>query len=204
MGWNKVMAKINYKSGVFPAQAYADDSVCVGDKARIYVLSGYETDCVIVDIIKRNVTFDHKCARVLDKVDKPNNNTILKEEMIMFGAKTVEVKHVGSARTMVLATELELEVGQMVVYESDNGMHVGVVINTEPDTITASYWVIDIVDMTAHEARKAKAKQAAILKKKLDAKKKQFQDFELLRLIAASDPETATMLEEYTNLIGGK
>lgn len=199
MAWNKVLARVNYRSGIYTAQAYADESVCVGDHVKVRVVSGYETTCIVTEIIKENVTFDHRCAQILDN----SNNTILKEDMIMFGAKTVEVKHVCSARVMVVATDLNLEVGQMVVYESDNGMHVGVVTNTEPDNISAQYWVVDVVDMTAHEGRKAKAKQASLLKKKLDAKKKQFQDIELLRLIAASDPETKAMLDEYTTLIGG-
>lgn len=122
----------------------------------------------------------------------------------MFGAKTVEVKHVSSARIGVYYTDLDLQVGQTVVYETDNGMHVGVVTNADPDDTSAQYWVVDIVDMTEHEARIERTKQAKKLKAKLDAKRRQFQDIEVLRLIAANDPETAKMLDEYTKLISGK
>jgi hypothetical protein len=200
MAWNKVMAKTKYKSGTFPVQAYADDSVCVGDKARILVLAGYECDCEIIDIVKRNVRFGKDSGQILEV----KHHTILKEENIMFGAKTVEVKHVSSARTGIYYTDLDLQVGQTVVYESDNGMHVGVVTNIDPDAISAQTWIVDLVDMTEHEARIERTKQAKKLKAKLDAKRKQFQDIELLRLIAANDPETAAILSEYTKLIGGK
>ena len=121
----------------------------------------------------------------------------------MFGAKTVEVKHVSSGRSGIFYTDLDLQVGQTVVYESENGMHVGVVTNADPDAVSAQTWIVDIVDMTAHEQRIERTKQAKKLKAKLDAKRKQFQDIELLRLIAANDPETAAMLSEYTKLIGG-
>jgi len=200
MGWNKVMARTKYKSGTFPVQAYADDSVCVGDKARILVLSGYETNCEIIDIIKRDVRFAKDSAQILEV----KQHKILKEEDIMFGAKTVEVKHVSSARSGIFYTDLDLQVGQTVVYESENGMHVGVVTNADPDAVSAQTWIVDIVDMTAHEQRIERTKQAKKLKAKLDAKRKQFQDIELLRLIAANDPETAALLSEYTKLIGGK
>ena len=200
MGWNIVVAKTTYKSGTFPVRAYADDSVCVGDKARMLVLGGYEADCEIIDIVQYGVKFGKQHGQILEV----KQHKILKEEDIMFGAKTVEVKHVSSARIGTYFTDLDLQVGQTVVYESDNGMHVGVVTNTDPDAVSAQTWIVDTVDLTEHEARIERVKQAKKLKAKLDAKRKQFQDIELLRLIAASDPETADMLAEYTKLVGGK
>lgn len=199
MGWNLVMLKTKYSSGTFPVKAYADDSVCVGDTAKMLALNGTTNDCTVTKIIARDVKFTKQHAQVLDVKQRK----ILKEEDIMFGAKTVEVKHVSSARTGIYYTDLDLKVGQTVVYESDNGMHVGVVTDTDPDNITAQTWIVDVVDLTEHEARIARVKEAKKLKQKLDAKRKQFQDIELLRLIAASDPETAEILEQYTKLVGG-
>lgn len=130
-----------------------------------------------------------------------------KETVIMFGCKTVEVKHISSNRKGIFYTDMDLNNGDIVVYESeyDNGqlaMHVGVVTNNDPDVLTAKNYIVDIVHTDMHEARKKRIKEAAKLRMKLEAKKKQLQDMELLRLIAANDPETKALLDEYTSLIG--
>lgn len=96
-----------------------------------------------------------------------------KEDLIMFAnQKTVEVKHISSGRVGIFYTDMNLRVGDVVVYE-----------RTQIDKNTAK------------ELKKIKAK--------LDQKKKQFQDMELLRLIAQSDPETAQLLETYNNVLNG-
>lgn len=150
-----------------------------------------------------------KC-HVLENVTK---KIFDKETIIMAGTKTVEVKHISSNRKNILYTDLGLQVGTVVVYERRGGtennqqadtMSVGIVTNVDPDAVTATHWVVDIIDMTNHEERKERLRRAAKVKAKLDAKKKQFQDIELLRLIAQSDPETAGLLEEYNQLLVGK
>lgn len=129
-----------------------------------------------------------------------------KENVIMFGSKTVEVQHISSLRTGIFYTDLDLHNNDIVVYEAPSrdgtvAMHVGRVINEDPDVVTAKFYVVDVVDMAQYEARKARIKEAGKLRAKLEAKKKQYQDIELLRLIAASDPETKQMLDKYTSLI---
>ena len=126
--------------------------------------------------------------------------------------KTVEVKHISSGRVGIFYTDMNLQVGDVVVYERtqidksttreisdkdiDNQWSVGVVTNADPDCVTAQTWVIDVVDTS-------RAKELKKIKAKLDQKKKQFQDMELLRLIAQSDPETAQLLETYNNVLNG-
>ena len=133
--------------------------------------------------------------------------------------KTVEVKHISSGRVGIFYTDMNLQVGDVVVYERtqidkntareisdkdmDNQWSVGVITNADPDCVTAQTWVIDVVDTSRHEQRKAAAKELKKIKAKLDQKKKQFQDMELLRLIAQSDPETAQLLETYNNVLNG-
>lgn len=148
-----------------------------------------------------------KC-HVLENVTKKIYN---KETIIMANTKTVEVRHISSNRKGIYYTDMELPEGALVVYERpDNNserettMSVGIVVNTDPDAVTATYWVVDVVNTMAHEERKERIKKATKVKAKLDAKKKQFQDIELLRLIAQSDPETAALLDEYNGLLGGK
>ena len=127
-----------------------------------------------------------------------------KEDLIIFAnQKTVEVKHISSGRVGIFYTDMNLQVGDVVVYERtqidkntareisdkdiDNQWSVGVVTNADPDCVTAQTWVIDVVDTSrAKELKKIKAK-----------------DMELLRLIAQSDPETAQLLETYNNVLNG-
>ena len=143
-----------------------------------------------------------------------------KEDLIMFAnQKTVEVKHISLGRVGIFYTDMNLQAGDVVVYERtqidksttieisdkdmDNQWSVGIVTNAYPDCVTAQTWVIDVVDTSRHEQRKAAAKELKKIKAKLDQKKKQFQDMELLRLIAQSDPETAQLLEIYNNVLNG-
>lgn len=118
--------------------------------------------------------------------------------------KTVEVQHISSDRVGVFYTDLDLKVGDVVVYERGAGQQwsVGKVINIDPDCLTADRWIIDLVDTAQAEQRKATEKQLKKLKAKLDYKKSQYQDIELLRLIANNDPETAELLEQYSKLLG--
>ena len=134
--------------------------------------------------------------------------------------KTVEVKHISSGRVGVFYTDMNLQVGDVVVYERtqidkgvakeisgkdmDNQWSVGIVTNADPDCVTAQTWVVDMVDTTAHERRKEMAKELKKIKAKLDQKKKQFQDMELLRLIAQNDPETQSLLDSYNNVMKGE
>ena len=130
---------------------------------------------------------------------------ITKENIIMFAnQKTVEVQHVSSNRVGVFYTDLNLKVGDIVVYERGAGQQwsVGKVVNIDPDCLTADRWVIDLVDTAQAELRKATEKELKKLKAKLEYKKSQFQDIELLRLIASNDPETAELLEQYSRIAG--
>lgn len=130
-----------------------------------------------------------------------------KENKIMFGCKTVEVLHSSSNHRGIFYTDLILHNGDLVVYEGKNeigkvSMHVGTVINDDPDVVTAESYIVDAIDVSHHNERKNRLKEANKLRAKLNAKRKQFQDIELLRLIAASDDETKDMLDAYTKLIG--
>lgn len=135
-----------------------------------------------------------------------------KENTVMAGTKTIEVKHLNTDRKYILSTDKDLNAGDIVVFECQaqaetvrniNMMSVGVVIDADPPVLTSGSWVVDVVDLTDYVERKERLKKADKLKAKLNEKKKQFQDIELLRLIAHNDPETKAMLDEYTELIGG-
>lgn len=135
-----------------------------------------------------------------------------KENVIMFGSKTVEVQHLNSNRKNIFYTDLDLAIGQIVVYDANppmdkegtvadlQSLHVGVVTNNDPDCVTANAWIVDVVQLGAYSDRIQRVKEANKLRQKLNAKRKQYQEFELLKLIAQNDPETAAMLEAYQKL----
>jgi hypothetical protein len=185
---------------------FTEVPVSVGDKVVVSTKHGITIGHVtsIVEEVSKDPWEEGRAKqRVLENATQ---KLYYKESVIMFGAKTVEVKHVSSNRTGIFYTDLTLSKGDTVVYDSGDpsGLHVGIVVDTDPDVVTAMTWIVDTVDMTSHQNRLAKVKEAAKLKARLDSKREQFQDIELLRLIAASDPETKEMLDAYTKLISGK
>lgn len=218
--FRKIVVQITENSIV---HVYTDITCAVGDRVVIETKGGL-VRAQIVDI-DEPIDYDlfergnAKC-RVLENSTRKIYQTN-KEDMIMFAnQKTVEVKHISSGRVGVFYTDMNLQVGDVVVYERtqidksvakeisgkdmDNQWSVGVVTNADPDCVTAQTWVVDMVDTTAHERRKEMAKELKKIKAKLDQKKKQFQDMELLRLIAQNDPETQFLLDSYTNIMKGE
>lgn len=159
------------------------------------------------DPFKPNSNGYRATCHVLENVTKKQISNVEENKiMMMIGNKTVEVKHCASSRRGIFYTDLDLKEGELVVYERVDDhdrltMHVGVVTNADPDAVCASSFVVSKLDTTAYEERKRRAQEAEKLHAKLEAKKKQFQDVELLRLIAASDPETKDLLDKYMSLI---
>jgi len=62
--------------------------------------------------------------------------------------------------------------------------------------------IICVVDMTAYNERKEKAKAIADLKSRMDMKVQQLQQTALYELLAEKDPELACMLQELKGLLG--
>lgn len=149
----------------------------------------------------------HATCRVVENITKKIYD---KECILMSSAKTVEVQHVNSTHKNIVMTDLDLSLGDLVVYERSpklpeehgTSMSVGYVTNTDPAALSANCWVVCKIDLTAYTERKERLKKAAKLRAQLNEKKKQYEDVELLRLIAANDPETKRLLDEYTELLG--
>lgn len=218
--FRKITVQITERSVV---NVYTDITCSIDDRLVIETKGGL----VMAQVVDIDEPIDYdpfkrgnaKC-RVLENSTRKIYQTN-KEDMIMFAnQKTVEVKHISSGRVGVFYTDMNLQVGDVVVYERtqidksvakeisgkdmDNQWSVGVVTNADPDCVTAQTWVVDMVDTTAHERRKEMAKELKKIKAKLDQKKKQFQDMELLRLIAQNDPETQSLLDSYNNIMKGE
>lgn len=200
-----------YKVTIFacntPLNYYSELPVAVNDRVIVETRHGPMEGRVLE--VTGTIDFDpfkpNKCGckatkHVLENITKK----IYKEELNMFGCKTVKVKHTASEKVGVFYTDLELKNGDKVVYESTDGsMHVGTVIDNDPDIMTAKNYIVDVVETTAYTARLNAIKEAEKIRAKLELKKKQFQDMELLRLIAANDAETAELLKQYTKITSG-
>ena len=195
---------------------YSNLPVRIGDKVCAESVNGI--------LVGRVTDYDPEIDYNPFKTGKAHKRVlrIMKEEeetTNMLGFKTVEVKHINSARKGIFYTHLDLKVGDTVVYDGNmpnvtatdkvakkdnespySAFHVGVVTDINPIAAYAECWVVDTVDTAAYNFQLGRAKSASKLLAKLNAKAKQFKDLELLSLIATHDPETRELLAEYLEL----
>lgn len=206
MTWQKIYVSISTATLCY----YSELPVEIGDKVVVETRYGPVIGEVttVIETIHENPF--NKSSKYSAKKHVLENATkkVYKEEPIMFGCKTVEVKHISSNRKNVFYTDLNLKVGDHVVYESDheNGksMHVGIVTDVDPDVVTAKNFIVDAIDLTAYNDRMERMKKASKIRLQLEAKKKQYEDMEILRLIAQHDEDAKQMLAEYSALMGVK
>ena len=177
---------------------YSTIPVDAGDKLVVTTQHGITT-CNVTSVID---VVNNKGNSKQSVLENRTKNIYEKGTIVMTSVKIVEVQHDKSNRMNILYTDLDVKLGSTVVYESDNGMHVGMVIDMEPEASVARHWIVDVVDMATYTARVERSVKASKIKARLDHKRKQFQDIELLRLIAANDKETEALLAEYIELIG--
>lgn len=101
-----------------------------------------------------------------------------------------------------VANELDVEKGDHVIVETPlegyQVVKVEDVVNSE--TVKATKWIVDKVDLTAYNARIEREKQrkeiAGVLEKKLKAQ----SEIERFNALAASDPEAAELLKKLKDL----
>ncbi len=170
------------------------------------------TDVVYKNPFKNTSSKGPKATcRILENITQD----IFEEETEMtIGYKVVEVKHLNSKRTGLYATDiLDIAVGDLVVYESaiaydgkpagEMALHTGTVVNVSPGATVATHYIVCKIDLTAYKKRKECAEQISKIRQALNAKKKMYQDMELLNLIAERDPATKALLDEYLELTRG-
>ena len=101
-----------------------------------------------------------------------------------------------------LTSDETLEVGDKVVAETVHGLVIGTVKGYAIDNAKATKWIIQKIDMSAHEERQANKKRVAAIKKKLAARRKEIEEQEVLKLLAAKDEEFAELLNELNQIEG--
>lgn len=111
--------------------------------------------------------------------------------------------HNANKRYAYLTDDITIKEGDMVIVETqDTGLTCVRVVDVHhyQKAPSATKWVIQKVDMTAHEARQEKIKKAAEITSRLDkalAEKRKMLDYEK---IAEGSPEIKALLEELKNL----
>lgn len=98
----------------------------------------------------------------------------------------------------------ELQEGDIVVVDTANGLSVAEVVGFKEKSHMATKWVIQKVDVEAHEERLARIERIEELKKKMEKRRKQLHDVEVYQQLAASDDQMAALLAEYDELVNNK
>lgn len=95
----------------------------------------------------------------------------------------------------------DIKVGDMVVAETVNGLVVGTVkLIANGKSSNATKWIVDKVDVAAHNARREKEKKLADLKKQMDKRRKQVEEMDVYAHLATIDPQMKELLDQFVQL----
>ena len=100
----------------------------------------------------------------------------------------------------------DLQKGEKVVVDTANGLKVVDFVRYddlgfgETGVKTPSRWVIQKIDIEAHNKRIEAAAKIEKLKVMMEAERKKAQELEIYAILAKTNPALATMLEEYKTL----
>lgn len=205
MPWNKVYARIKYKSGEHCAYAIADSTVQVGDKCICSLLSGYNAECVIQQIVKENIKGHLDNHAKIIKVIEPKNQEEIEMINELFATVTVESPH---GRKTVCKALCPIDISTEVVYESlDGSMHVGTVIDciqageASKQVYTGKY-VVQIIDTAMRDQAEMLESDYKATLTQLNLRKKQFEERAIWEMLAEKDPEARTLLAKLDDLKG--
>lgn len=96
-----------------------------------------------------------------------------------------------------------LKVGDKLVVDTQNGVTIAEFVAYdalgfgETGVKTPTKWIIQKIDMEAHEVRIKAAKDLEKLKVQMEARRKQAEEISIYRILAKEDPEMAKLLTEY-------
>lgn len=115
--------------------------------------------------------------------------------------KIVIVEFNSSYKQYEFKNDIEgLEVGDIVVVDAAPGISIGTVTSFKDDSKVAMKWVIQKVDLVAHNERLAREKKLVEIKAKMELRRKKLQEIEIYQILAKEDKDMAALLEEYQGL----
>lgn len=98
-----------------------------------------------------------------------------------------------------------VSIGDLVVVDTKFGLNIATVTEIEPEhknyPIGELREVVQVVDMTPFNERKAKAEKLKNLKNKMDQKVKELQDLAIYEMLAEKDSDLKEMLNEFKTLV---
>ncbi|HDR3499677.1 TPA: hypothetical protein QCN48_005142 [Bacillus toyonensis] len=117
--------------------------------------------------------------------------------------KFVEVTFDNNAysKKYVFKNDIEgLAVGDKVVVETANGFSVATINNFLETSKIGTKFVVQKIDVEAHNTRLEKEKKLATVKAKMEERRKKLQEIEIYKILAKEDSEMATLLAEMEKL----
>lgn len=97
----------------------------------------------------------------------------------------------------------DLKKGNKVVVDTVNGLAIAEVekyVDFPKGDVPASKWIVQKIDTTSHELRLQNERRMNGLKRKMESRRKQLEEFQIYQLLAKEDPEMQAMLEEFDSL----
>jgi hypothetical protein len=132
------------------------------------------------------------------------NMTIQGSQVSVISTVGVKFLQGNTYSTYSFFTDLELAPEDIVVVDTSNGPALARVDMMEKGiNPKATKWVIDRVDMEAHEYRMAREKMEKELRKQLEKRRKELTDIEVYKQLAEKDEEMKTLLEAYQQVQAG-
>lgn len=102
-------------------------------------------------------------------------------------------------------TDIEgLQQGDQVVVDTKNGFVIAEVEGYEEQNpaikITDFKWVVQKVDLTAHQERIEKQRRVNAIKRKMESRRKDLEEIQLFALLAKDDPSMKELFDEFVEL----
>lgn len=117
--------------------------------------------------------------------------------------RIVGVVFSGNPREYYFKSYVDLTVGDTVVVDTRNGFAIATVTTDCIDTnYEVTREVVARVDTSAYNVRRAREARIVELREKMDAKVHKLQEIAVYEMLSKSDPELASMLDEFKGLLG--
>ncbi|MEG0579509.1 MAG: hypothetical protein RR490_06300 [Niameybacter sp.] len=117
--------------------------------------------------------------------------------------KIVEVsfEKKGQGKSYAFKNDIEgLEIGDTVVVDTRFGVSIAYVTKFLAESVMATKFLIQKVDLDAHKERLEKEQKLTDIKAKMEARRKELQELEVYQTLAKGDPVMASILAELDNL----
>lgn len=115
--------------------------------------------------------------------------------------KIVVVKFKDTVKSYSFKNDIAgLEEGDKVVVDTARGLQVAEVLGFKDVCKSATKYIVQKIDLDAHQKRLEKEEKARAIRAKLEKRRKELEELELYEMLAAKDENMAELLKEYKEL----